>query len=313
MQNARGFEYGVRHILSPFTASLSEAVCTELNISADSFHFLLNFGAIYFKGQRTLIDVEVHAGDYIRVHTKPRRFPVQTIQWQDTIVFDHNNFVVLNKPAGIPVHPTVDNIQENILAQLEKIFGFKFYVTHRLDVPTQGLIVFAKNKEFQSLFNKLLIDQKVTKKYKALCEGHLQKTGIIQHYMEPSPRGPKVVSSEPQDNWQECLLEIEACKTLNDDTEATIKLITGRTHQIRAQLAALGHPIVGDHAYGAKDKFDLDRIELKAFFLEFSLNSAAAEPIEFSENYSHNFTPDKSQKAIPSPESLAVKSWTFKI
>lgn len=270
MQNARGFEYGVRHILSPLSSKLSEAVCTELNISLENFHFLLNFGAIYYKGQRALEDISVSQQDYIRVHTKPRRFPVEFIKTQELIVFNNKNFVVLNKPAGIPVHPTVDNIKENILFLLEEHFKHPLYVTHRLDVPTQGLIVYAKNKEFQSAFNKLLINQAVTKKYKAVCEGINTSTGLIQHYMEQSPRGPKVVSSEPHPQWQECLLEIEKTTAIDENkSEVIIRLITGRTHQIRAQLSALGHPIIGDHTYGASKIFDFDKIELKAYSLEF--------------------------------------------
>lgn len=170
MQNARGFEYGVRHILSPLAGKLSQSVCEELSISLEEFEFLLNFGAIYYKGQRILEDITVSQQDYIRVHTKPRRFPMELLQKRDLIVFENENFVVLNKPAGIPVHPTVDNIKENILFFIEQHFKHSLYVTHRLDVPTQGLIVYAKNKEFQSAFNKLLISQAITKNIKLFAK-----------------------------------------------------------------------------------------------------------------------------------------------
>lgn len=271
MQISRGFEYGVRHILSQIDGKISTAVCLELNMAEDDFYSLLHLGAIYADGKRIHADTLVKTNDYLRVHTKPRRFNTAPIDWRKTILFENEHYLVINKPAAIPVHPTVDNIRENILACLETEINQQLYITHRLDVPTQGLIVYAKSKEFQSLFNKILIEQKVTKKYLARCEGQLALTGLIEHYMEPSPRGPKKVSRLPQEGWIDCRLRIEQCRyhAADGNTLVDIELLTGRTHQIRAQLSELGHPIVGDSTYGARERYPEDRIDLMARYLEF--------------------------------------------
>ena len=100
-------------------------------------------------------------------------------------------------------------------------------------------------------------------------------------WLEPSPRAPKVVSKEQQPKWQECLLEIlEFSKLENGLGEARIKLHTGRTHQIRAQLSVEGHPIVGDVAYGALKVWEEERIELEACELAFT-NPLTGENHEF--------------------------------
>jgi 23S rRNA pseudouridine1911/1915/1917 synthase len=89
--------------------------------------------------------------------------------------------------------------------------------------------------------------------------------------MEPSPRAPKTVSNQVQDGWQECVLEVLNVKELPEGkSELRIQLMTGRTHQIRAQMGFEKHPIVGDHAYGAQKIWDEDRIELEACELRFS-------------------------------------------
>ena len=74
----------------------------------------------------------------------------------------------MNKPAGIPVHATLDNQVENVLHQLHVALGDSLYVTQRLDTEVSGLIVFAKTQEFQRRFNRLLAERKVTKRYRRL-------------------------------------------------------------------------------------------------------------------------------------------------
>ncbi|CAE80177.1 RluA family pseudouridine synthase [Bdellovibrio bacteriovorus] len=281
MQSARGFEYGVRHILSPQAGGLCDVLLGNLELDREQIEFLLHLGAIYHNHQRTTEDSSVSVGDYIRVHTKPRRFTANDGQWRSRIVFENEHFVVTNKISGLPVHASVDNLHENLQSYLQQTLHQNVYVTHRLDVPTRGLIVYAKSPEFQTEFNKLLIAREMNKIYRARVQGHSLSTGLLQHYMEPSPRAPKVVSKELQPKWQECLLEIlEFSKLENEMSEVRIKLHTGRTHQIRAQLSAEGHPIVGDVAYGAVKVWDEERIELEACELAFT-NPLTGEHHEF--------------------------------
>jgi 23S rRNA pseudouridine1911/1915/1917 synthase len=270
-QISKGFEYGVRHILSPKSGPLADAILSTLGISAEEFAEVLQLGGVYLEGERITSAVEIEEGAYVCVHTKPRRFPANTFNWRERIFFEDENFLVVNKPAGLPVHPSVDNLRENLQVYLADFLGTEIYVTHRLDVPTSGLLVMAKSKNFLPMFNHLLATRSVQKIYRARVQGLILQPGLVTHYMEPSPRAPKTLQLDPRSEWQECqlrILEVQNFSTENEQ-EVLIELLTGRTHQIRAQLAALGAPICGDVLYGARKKYDLEQIDLEAESLKF--------------------------------------------
>lgn len=266
---ARGFEYGVKHLLIEKEGLLSENLAELLSIDKAQIAHLLRFGCVYVQNQRTTQDTHLAANTYVRVHTKPRRFIANDHKWNERIIYQDSDFVVVNKISGLPVNSSVDNLHENLQSYLETTLGQKLFGTHRLDVPTRGLIVFAKTLEFQSLFNRLLTERAVTKKYRAQVEGIFKAQGLITHFMEPSPRAPKKVLTEPREKWLKCELIIEKSEVLeNGNSLVQIELLTGRTHQIRAQLSALGFPIVGDKAYGAFSEGGV-AIELESWQLEF--------------------------------------------
>ncbi|KYG63138.1 RNA pseudouridine synthase [Bdellovibrio bacteriovorus] len=271
MQSARGFEYGVRHIISPRSGPIIDVLVGILEMSASEVLFLLDLGSIYLNHERLNKNSSVSEGDYVRVHTKPRRFVANDGRWRERMLFINEHFVVVNKISSLPVHASVDNIQENLQSYLANELGGEVFVTHRLDVPTRGLIVYARTQEFQSAFNKLLISREMKKVYRARVEGVGLQPGLLRHYMEPSPRAPKKVQRHFQEGFQECLLEILDVKEVSVGvSELRIQLLTGRTHQIRAQLSCEGFPILNDHAYGAKKLNDLEAIELEACELEFT-------------------------------------------
>lgn len=274
MQSERGFEYGVKHIISPRSGELRDVLLSTLDIDPAQIDFLLDLGSIYHEHKRVTTSIQIHEGDYLRIHTKPRRFPSANIDWFSRLVFENESFVILNKPSGIPVHGSVDNLKENVQVYAEHFLNKKLYVTHRLDVPTSGLILYAKTAEFQSLFNHLIAQRAVKKFYRCQVENKTEsrlKPTTLLHFMQPSPRAPKVVSAEATDSWQNCVLDILSVQDMGAKSFLEIQLHTGRTHQIRAQLSHVGHPIINDHAYGAEKISDLEKIALQSQRLEFQL------------------------------------------
>lgn len=258
---SRGHAYGVKHLLAPFSGPLEEVLEKALELNKQSTHFLLDLGAIYLNQKRLAQGpdqglTEINKDDYLRVHQTPRRFPVQVFNYPDCVIHEDEDLLIINKPSGLPVHPTVDNTQENLLALLEKTRGEKLFITHRLDTGTSGLIIIARNASAQTKVNQFLVQGEIKKYYRALVAGSDLPEGEWLHFMEPSPRAPKKVSESQIHGWAECKLNVVdqipfTHGKFGGVSEVVIELITGRTHQIRSQLGFEGFPIIGDQAYGS--------------------------------------------------------------
>jgi len=235
--------------------SLLDCLVQHFGLTLEEGERLILFGAVYQDRQRVNSNRSLAAGQYVRVHLQPKRFPVDGIDWRATIVSQNKDFLVVNKPAGIPVHATLDNQVENVLHQLRVALGIDVFVTQRLDTEVSGLMVFAKTQAFQRRFNQLLVERKVKKRYRALVNS-APEIGRHIHYMEPTERSPKTVSVEARPKWLECALRVVSVTPSPESFELEIDLETGRTHQIRVQLSALGSPIVGDKLYGSRTRYN---------------------------------------------------------
>jgi 23S rRNA pseudouridine1911/1915/1917 synthase len=271
--SSRGFEYGVQHLLAPQPGLLTDVLKSNLKLDQAQAEFLCDIGAVYLNESRLKPcskNMQISQGAYLRVHSKPRRFEPTLVKFPECVIYQDENLLVVNKPSGLPVHPTVDNTKENLLSLLQEQTGIELFVTHRLDVPTRGLIILAKNKTAQAFINHQLTDGLVKKVYRAKVSGFSLPLGELVHYMKPSPRAPKEVSVVERPGWAQCRLKIlDILNSSATNSEILIELVTGRTHQIRAQMAAIGNPIVGDKQYGSKIELSAEAICLEAQYLSF--------------------------------------------
>jgi 23S rRNA pseudouridine1911/1915/1917 synthase len=273
------------HHVTAKPTRLKRVLTEHFKLTEDRAFELINLGAIYSNKRRIFEDRELAQGTYLRLHLHPKRFPIEEIDWKSRLLEETANFIVINKPAGVPTHATVDNAIENSLAQMRKVLGCELFVTQRLDTPVGGILLFAKNKDYQAKFNRWLSERNLQKTYVALVE-KASPLGHQVHWMQPSERSPKVLSSESRSGWLSCELSVLSCspKSLGSKTffQIEVDLHTGRTHQIRAQLAFMGCPIVGDKLYGSTEKsFHPNRIALMAKRLKWPPN----EMIELQEPF----------------------------
>lgn len=261
---------GVKHFHNSEPVLLSEIIQDEAGINYEDFKILLKLGAIYVDNYRQEKDKWILKNSLFRVHTKPRRFKCD-YDWKSLIVFENEFFLVLNKPAGIPSHPSVDNVLEDAMTQTSFVIKIPLYVTHRLDTLTSGLIVYGKKKQFVKDFNVQLMGRGIQKKYVALVESVQSLPKTVTHYMDPSHGTPKKLSLNPVEGWDICKLEIlEQRKVSESVSQVKINLLTGRTHQIRAQMSFLNAPIVGDTLYGSKQSFHDKAIALRSCEIAFN-------------------------------------------
>ncbi len=217
---------------------------------------LIDLGSVYINHTRANQNLKLKEGDYLRVHTQPKRYPVGKIDWNQLTIYEDRDLMIIDKPYGIPVHPTLDNALENVLVAMRKFKGQELFHTHRLDIGTQGVLILAKNLPTQAKINEAFMRKEIKKFYVAQTENPVN-VGRHVHYMMPSARAPKILSREEQPNWKKCELVVTSNvwerATLDDSNGGSytseIELITGRSHQIRAQLAFEGSPIIGDSLY----------------------------------------------------------------
>lgn len=179
------------------------------------------------------------------------------------ILYEDNHLIAVFKPAGVLVQD--DGSDAPVLMDMVKAFikvrdqkpGDVFLgLIHRLDRNVSGIILFAKTSKGASRLAKQVRERKVKKGYHALVEGVLEhETQKLTHFITKNRIDKKaIVSTKPQDGYKEAILRYKTVKQFSDKTLVEVELQTGRFHQIRAQLSAIHHPIVGDFKYGATQK-----------------------------------------------------------
>jgi 23S rRNA pseudouridine1911/1915/1917 synthase len=203
------------------------------------------------------------------------------------IVYQDPDLLVINKPAGIVVHPAPGHSSGTLvnallaqfpslaeLAEEEGAPDLRPGVVHRLDKDTSGLILIARRPEVRRYLQRLFKQRQVEKTYLALVEGHVQPPdGIIDAPIGRDPRHRQRMAVV-REGGRPAQTVYRLIEYLDDCSLLSIEPVTGRTHQIRVHLAAVGHPVVGDLKYGyRRQRHGLDRQFLHAWKLRLKLPS----------------------------------------
>ncbi|WP_211162710.1 TIGR01621 family pseudouridine synthase [Alteromonas ponticola] len=178
------------------------------------------------------------------------------------IVYDHQDFIVVDKPVGMPMHDSA----RGIVVSSENVLGEKdLHLCHRLDTGTSGCLILAKSPTAAAQFEQLFSQRKIQKYYLALTQlKPNKKQGTVIGDMKNRRRGQHILvkSRENPAVTQFFSSSVEAGRR-----GAVVKPLTGKTHQIRVALKSLGSPILGDTFYGG---IESDRMYLHAWQLHFS-------------------------------------------
>ncbi len=178
------------------------------------------------------------------------------------ILFENEDFIAVNKPAGLLSIPDRFNKMLPSLSHLLEQKYSEIFIVHRLDKGTSGLLLFAKNEATHRYLSKQFQDRKITKIYLALATGRiLEPTGRIDTPIsEQTGKGGRMKTAK---KGMKALTTFEVLQTFGLYTYLKLQLFTGRTHQIRVHLQSIGHPIAMDTLYGSGEPFYLSSIKRK--------------------------------------------------
>ena len=209
------------------------------------------------------------------------------------IVYEDEDLIVLNKAAGVPVHPGPGHFSDtlgNFLVDYYEKTGQEadFHPVHRLDRGTSGLLVSAKHPHAQEVLKNQLHTEDFRRVYLAVCEGLPDPlAGVID-----APLGPKPGSLMEQmvrPDGKPARTKYGVLRRWGDRALVSLELETGRTHQIRVHMAHTGHPLTGDFLYGTEDRAIICRPALHSGYLSFR----------------HPLTGENMQFSVPLPEDMA--------
>lgn len=216
------------------------------------------------------------------------------------LIYENNDFIVINKPAPLPIHPagrfnknTLTNILQSAFPQST------FKVVHRIDANTTGVVVLAKNKKTAHHIIKQFEHQTVKKEYLALVEGIVKKDNFLITE-NISKHKTKAGGREIDKTGVGAKTKVKVIEYYKNATLLSIEPSSGRTNQIRLHLASIGHPIIGDEGYKNPSYFEnhpltypTDSLFLHAFKLDFIYNNKTVSfkadlPIRFNRENSWN-------------------------
>lgn len=208
------------------------------------------------------------------------------------IVFEDEDFLVINKPRGMVVHPAaghsggtlVNALLHHCNGKLSNLNGeFRQGIVHRIDKDTTGLLLVVKNNEMHEIIAEQLKEHKLFRRYEAIVQNNVvEDKGTISTYLRRSDFNRKQMAVSEEGKWAVTHYEVLERLKQGQFTYIRCQLETGRTHQIRVHMSHIGNPIVGDKVYGPKKSvFRLDGQLLHAKELGF-VHPRTNEELRFS-------------------------------
>ena len=236
---------------------------------------LIDSGAVLVDGRARPKRHCIATGEHVTVDQQPPAadaHPALAIEL--AIAFEDQHLLVVDKPAGLVVHPARGH-RTGTLAQALDGRGaggdepWRAGIVHRLDRDTSGLLVVAKSDQIHRALKRMLSERRLRREYLALVTGHPEaRTGTIDAPIGRARRD-RVLMSIDTDTPREARTHFEIERLLPASALLRVTLETGRTHQIRVHLAAIGHPVCGDPQYGTAGEYGLGRQFLHAARLAF--------------------------------------------
>lgn len=254
--------------------SINNILTNELNISTRLLTKLIKNEKISINNHKCNTRNIANLGDIIEINLDipEDNSNIIATQMKLDIIYEDEWMIVVNKPARIPIHPSrfhyTDSLSNGIKFYFDSIgLSKKIRPVNRLDLDTSGLVIFAKCEYIQEAFVQQMANKTFQKEYLCFVDGILkQKIGSINLPIARK-NGSIIERCIDKNNGHPSITHYEVIKEFQDYSLVQCKLETGRTHQIRVHMQAIGHPIIGDTLYGDKSPF-IDRQALHSYQIQ---------------------------------------------
>lgn len=266
--------------------TLKEVLKAEFNMSDRLLLKLKKLQKIYLNGEFTYIAHSVKPNDIIECYLDDEEDNSNIVanQMHLNIIYEDEAFLIINKPAGIPVHPSMEHYTDSLSNGVKFYFNKinlkkKIRPVNRIDKDTSGIVIFAKNEYIQECLVKQMKSNNFVKKYIAVVEGHLdKKSGVINAPI--SRKQGSIIERQISENGDTAITHYTVLNSSSTFDVVECILETGRTHQIRVHFSHICHPLLGDTLYGNSSPF-INRQALHAYKVEF-IHPISKEKLEFT-------------------------------
>ncbi len=246
--------------------------------------------------KKTKSSYRLQTGDLVEIYDISKFKPTDKIKkikylpkqkeiglYDDYVIENNENFIIINKPAGIPVQSGTKSFKNifDILKNTKYFENSKPFIVHRLDKETSGILIIAKNRKFAQLFTSLFRIRKIHKTYLALVYGKFNKSIKIM-------KDDLVYFENKKKITQKSISYSKIIKSNENYSFIELNPITGRKHQLRKQLLNVGNPIIGDDKYFLNNikRIKTKSLMLHAFKIKFMINNVQ---YSFRADYNHAF------------------------
>ena len=254
-----------------------------LNLPHSLLEKILRQNKVKVNKKKTKSSYRLQKGDLIEIYDISKFKPIDKKEkikylpkkkeigsYNDYVIEDNENFIVINKPTGIPVQSGT-KVFKNIIDILKNSKYFKNskpFIVHRLDKETSGVLILAKNRRYAQLFTSLFRIRKIHKTYLAIVYGKVDKSIKVMKDNLVYYENNKKIS-------QKALSNLKIIKSNEDFSYLELNPVTGRKHQLRKQLLNIGCPIIGDDKYFLNDRkrIKIKNLMLHAYKIKFMINN----------------------------------------